>query len=422
MAILVVGALLLSACSAILSAPTATTAPIGLPSNAAVLITPPDQSGSTATQAEIAEVTPEATQPVIAHFERGTEVEIRVVQMIDAAEGWALGRAGVSEDHILKTGDGGETWQDVTPPESMVLPPALDSAAATFFLDVQTGWVAYLVDRVEPVPIEIHFWHTSDGGRSWDRGGRVDPTDYPESPPILLFSDPATGWLLFEHFVGMGHHGFTLLRTQDGGRTWQRLAGAPESESTCHRTGLSFSGSSNGWMTSECPFEPGSGVFLEVSEDGGSTWQTLALPPPTQSPDLFRTVLLCSARSPHLFGPETGMLVVTCSLEDASGTQQRNFLYTTTSGGATWQTSVFPGGELYLLDPGRGWALSKDLQWTEDGGSTWTEIKTVEWEGQFSFVSAQLGWAVARSEAETALVRTTDGGQTWERMEPIISP
>jgi photosystem II stability/assembly factor-like uncharacterized protein len=132
--------------------------------------------------------------------------------------------------------------------------------------------------------------------------------------------------------------------------------------------------------------------------------------------------MLCSTRSPHRYRPEAGKLVATCSIEGAGGAEDRSFLYTTSDGGASWQTAVFPGGELYLLDPSHGWALSTDLHWTEDGGATWTKVKTVAWEGQFSFVNPQLGWAVAHTEQEIALVRTADGGRTWELLEPVISP
>jgi photosystem II stability/assembly factor-like uncharacterized protein len=46
----------------------------------------------------------------------------------------------------------------------------------------------------------------------------------------------------------------------------------------------------------------------------------------------------------------------------------------------------------------------------------------VDWLGQFSFVDEMRGWAVARSADASALVRTTDGGRTWELLEPIVSP
>ena len=369
-------------------------------------------SEPSSTAVPTAEATPEATQPVIALFQPGTEVEIRTIQMIDAAAGWALGRADGSEDHVLKTSDGGETWQDVTPAEPLTVPSAVDAEA--FFLDEETGWVGYVIDLPDSGPIEIHIWRTPDGGRSWEAGGTVSPTVYPENAsPGLLFLNATTGWLLWEWHLGMGHHAFSLSRTFDGGTAWQRLVGPPETESTCPRTGMAFADPSNGWMTGECPFDPGEGALLEVSQDGGVSWQTRDLPPPMPG-EMF-----CSARSPYLFGAAAGKLVLTCS---PAGLQGQSFLYTTRDGATTWQISSFPGGTLYLLDPDHGWALSKDLYWTEDGGATWTKIKTLAWEGQFSFVSAQLGWAVARSEEETALVRTTDGGRAWELMEPIISP
>ena len=415
-------ALMLSACAGGLSPPTPFGETVEQPSSTTVpLPTLTTQPSPTATQTEPPEASPQVTGPAIARLSPGTLVEIRSIQMIDATGGWALGRAGGSDDHVLRTGDGGLTWRDLTPPRPAALPTARGADSAFFFLDNRTGWVADLVDRGETLPIEIDLWHTSDGGQTWELGGRVDPTDYPEAVPILEFTNDTSGWLLLQHFIGMGHHGLTLLRTIDAGDGWERLASMPESETTCVRTGLSFADTANGWMTGECPFEPGS-AMLEVSEDGGTAWQALTLPPPAQAPDLFQTALSCSTRSPHRFRPEAGVLVVTCSTEGASGTEERSFLYTTSDDGASWSTAAFPGGELYLLDPRRGWALSTDLHWTEDGGATWTKVKTVAWEGQFSFVNPQLGWAVAHTEQEIALVRTADGGRTWELLEPVISP
>lgn len=422
-AIMAASVLMLGACDAILPAPSSPAAPTepvtGTPPAAD---TPSGEATETATPTAGIMVNREATDPVIARFEPGTVIEIRFVQMIDADSGWALGRAGGSEDHVLKTSDGGQSWRDLTPTEHQALRSPPDIVERIFFLDDQRGWVAFMVRDAEPGPIEPHFWRTSDGGRSWERGGKVRPVQIPEADPTLLFSDPSTGWLLTQHFAGMGHHGLTLSRTTDGGKNWERLLGMPESESTCFRTGLAFADRSNGWMTGECPFESGEGALLEISQDGGSTWQALTLPPPSQSPDLFQTAASCSANSPHLFDAGSGALVVSCSEAANSGAQQRSFLYSTASGGAEWQTSVFPGGTLYLLDLAHGWAFSRDLYWTDDGGANWTKLNTVEWDGQFSFVGPDFGWAVARSADETALVRTTDGGRTWELLDPVISP
>jgi photosystem II stability/assembly factor-like uncharacterized protein len=55
------------------------------------------------------------------------------------------------------------------------------------------------------------------------------------------------------------------------------------------------------------------------------------------------------------------------------------------------------------------------------GFGEWTHVKTVAWDGQFSFVDASNGWAVATSGDETALVRTTDGGATWGEVDPRVT-
>jgi photosystem II stability/assembly factor-like uncharacterized protein len=60
-----------------------------------------------------------------------------------------------------------------------------------------------------------------------------------------------------------------------------------------------------------------------------------------------------------------------------------------------------------------------------DGGRTWTYVKTVNWDvmtdswwdGQFSFVDPQHGWAIPNFNA---LMNTVDGGRTWALIEPVI--
>jgi len=69
-----------------------------------------------------------------------------------------------------------------------------------------------------------------------------------------------------------------------------------------------------------------------------------------------------------------------------------------------------------------GWSVGRDLYLTLDGGFSWTKVKSVTWDGQFSFVSQALGWAVARSEEAIALVTTSDGGRSWTEIQPRIAP
>jgi hypothetical protein len=108
------------------------------------------------------------------------------------------------------------------------------------------------------------------------------------------------------------------------------------------------------------------------------------------------------------------------------------FLLSTQDLGNSWQTYPLPetdypteylGSRQFLafLNPLQGWLLGRDIFWTEDGGSSWTRVKRVNWDGQFSFIDSDRGWAVVRADGEIALVRTNDGGRTWEQLEPAIA-
>jgi photosystem II stability/assembly factor-like uncharacterized protein len=67
------------------------------------------------------------------------------------------------------------------------------------------------------------------------------------------------------------------------------------------------------------------------------------------------------------------------------------------------------------------------LYQTTNGGQSWTLLKRTGWTGvQLNFLDAKTGWAVACSDAWScyqddarhALVKTTDGGQSWQVLEP----
>ncbi|MFN2275270.1 MAG: hypothetical protein ACK2TX_10530 [Anaerolineales bacterium] len=85
-----------------------------------------------------------------------------------------------------------------------------------------------------------------------------------------------------------------------------------------------------------------------------------------------------------------------------------------------------------LLDTGSG--LFR-LEHSEDGGKTWSLVKTVSWIGQLKFVGAKEGYALAfepptrDTPAElffvdamrpSSLLHTLDGGRTWEEIDPVI--
>jgi photosystem II stability/assembly factor-like uncharacterized protein len=169
------------------------------------------------------------------------------------------------------------------------------------------------------------------------------------------------------------------------------------------------------------------GAFLFQTSDAGQTWQPVTLPAPAKTIDLFSDPLIyCGTQSPVFSSPQEGRLILRCFNTSQDPYITLYFLYTTRDGGVTWTSSTSPAGTLDFTTGENGWALGRDLFRTTDGGQTWSKVKSVNWDGQFSFVSDELGWAVARAETDTAmliaLVQTTDGGITWTEIKPLIGP
>lgn len=117
---------------------------------------PPSLSGGKLTNlTHILWPEPIANQPL----EEGRTVKFSSLHLQDATAGWGLEIAG----HIVRTTDGGTTWQDVTPPNGIY-------NATTFFdLDANHAWA---VDDVQiacgPTGLSwcpgAMIWRTSDGG------------------------------------------------------------------------------------------------------------------------------------------------------------------------------------------------------------------------------------------------------------------
>src|SRR5262249_40394848 len=119
------------------------------------------------------------------------------IQMLNADDGWATAFLAVSHPSdvadtnlVLRTQDGGKTWQDATP-------SAFNSGGSADFLDASHAWYAYLSgadyatgDFSHTVS---HIWRTTNGGRSWAETVLNVPH---MNGHMLEFIDPAHGWLL----------------------------------------------------------------------------------------------------------------------------------------------------------------------------------------------------------------------------------
>jgi photosystem II stability/assembly factor-like uncharacterized protein len=380
---------------------------------------PPESAATVGLPTEPPPPTQPPTGPAIAHLEAGQLILITYIRMLTPTLGWGLGGLEGAQDHVLRTTDGGTTWQDLTPPEPAAEPGDYPKAAVGVFLDAQVARVLYFPLALGSEPYAATAWSTEDGGATWTASQTL-PLDFLGStdfPPQLRFADPDHGWLMAQHGpAGMHRYPIYLLRTDDGGRTWDTVVDpyAGQALQSCNKTGLFFWDASTGWATVDnCPV---TAPELHVTADGGQTWTAQPLPAPANRPTLFEEAL-CVAHSPQLLTPAIGFVGVSCTVG-----LPIEYVYVTQDGGATWQPHLNQGGALVMLSPRVGFALSRRIYQTLDGGVTWNATKVVTWDGQFSWVDERNGWAVARDGQALALVKTDDSGRNWDLLKPRIGP
>jgi photosystem II stability/assembly factor-like uncharacterized protein len=396
-----------------------------LPSTGASQV-PASSLPATQTALSAASATP-PSGPLIAHLTGGQRFEITSIHMLDANHGWAVGGLALVSDHVFRTSDGGQTWQDVTPPEPAASQGSQWQALGAF-MDTSSAWVVYAPPSGNPAPLSVSIWYTRNGGAAW-QVSQLDTSAYQEffNPSHLVFVDNQHGWMLAHVGVGMNHDYVVIAATSDGGASWQVLLDPVKDGGiqSCPKNGMAFGDAKTGWLTADCNgVDPTPHLFQTT--DGGSTWTRLDLPAPAGQPDLF-TNNACGMHSPVVYTALSGIFAMKC-LDNATFKVEHDYLYRTSDGGKTWQINTYPGGDLYFFSPQWGIALYQDLiQQTTDGGQHWTlKSQGITWNGQFSFVDVNTGWAVATSGTALALVRTgTSGGNwdgTWELVRPQVAP
>ncbi len=171
------------------------------------------------------------------------------VAFTDATTGWTC--AG---GKIFKTSDGGVTWVSQYADSSLFLHDL-------FFLDGQRGWAA---GRFGVYGSEFQYestvLRTTDGGTTWQRAnpllGNAIFTD-------VQFISATVGWGIsnaFDSYNGFPYDG-TLMKSTDGGITWNAQISNAFSGPLSY---VHFQDANNGWV--------GGSSFLANTKDGGSTW------------------------------------------------------------------------------------------------------------------------------------------------------
>lgn len=367
-----------------------------------------------------------------------TKVSISYIHMLDIANGWGIGKTAASPaDQILRTADGGVTWQNVTPEAALKSASNPDQAATGFFLDLKDAWVTFHDRGPAPSQQIPAVFFTQDGGKTWKTGAPLNFTNLPQDyyiPSDIAFVDANTGWLFIHLGAGMMHDYFALFGTTDGGQNWKRLVdparenGLPMS---CYKSGMVFTDAKNGWVAGSCE-GVAAGVYFYRTADGGASWSLVNLPAPAEKPAAFTDQqAACGSDIPQFLTPSTGMVPVMCSFLNDNTHQA--WLYTTQDGGKTWKANPLPQpyGRQDFASPGAGWWLGRaqqdasggnQLYFTQNAGQSWKELTKTIWDGQLDFLNETTGWVAATAGDAVALVKTINGGATWQELQPVITP
>ena len=379
---------------------------------------PDSTNGSPAPDSPPIEPTKDMTQvlagDLIPIFPAGTDIIIHEIHMVNNLAGWAIAVEDPEIEHVLRTEDGGNTWQDVTPPQPLVTGDPGFTTVDLGIWDVNTAWVNYAGSDL--------IWTTTNGGVNWD----VVPVIY-ETRGSALFTvlDENHAWAFQFLDAGMQKVYTALIRTSDGGDTWSLLLD-PYTDATIQsfdKTGSVFINADYGWLTRDfrgvTPF-----LHLNETRDGGITWEALDIPTPPSLPDIFNNGA-CGLYNPDLRSTEQGSFRLSCLYIENDQSLERDFLYKTSDGGATWDILDAPGGKIFYISESIMYALARDIYRSDDGGQHWQYIKSVNWDGQFDFINQNTAWVVASDKSdwenpEYALVKTTDGCNSFSIIIPEV--
>lgn len=330
------------------------------------------------------------------------------VRMVDASTGWLATTTQVGQNvvasRIFHTTNGGLSWMDVTPPTMPVgqLTPS--------FLSATTAWVGVGTGVFTPSSSQAHFFFTTNGGLSW-RVSVLVVTPSAAMPGIqTAFSDTQYGWVLDDTGVAAGSVFAVLSRTTDGGASWVQdphplpFPDGPDTFSVTSR--------STGWTTGNM------GAFtvpvVGRTIDGGATWSEQRLAAFLSSSSVGYTTL-----PPTFFSAADGLLPVQAAPFSASSSHPLMLdVYVTHNGGVTWQaTRPVAAATAAFLTAEQGWATDgTTLSGTTNGGHTWHGITPggpFQHVTSLDFVSPDSGWAIVQGGSSSALLHTTDGGQSW---------
>ncbi len=206
----------------------------------------------------------------------------------DEEHGFALRRTPEFYSSIVRSADGGYTWNPVPAAMPCGTPTTAGDprAVGISFVSAVHGWV--LCERYVggSFPVEQRMvMETTDAGATWEAVSVVGPLD-PRDDMTLATSDLPMD--IEMHADGSGLIwclGGSLLQTLDAGKTWRNVSTTPLT-STPQPWIIGSEAATGAWLGVRPDVLP---LAIQWSDDTGSNWSTVAAelhPTPTESQSL----------------------------------------------------------------------------------------------------------------------------------------
>ncbi|MEO3870074.1 oxidoreductase [Nonomuraea sp. B12E4] len=210
----------------------------------------------------------------------GVTARLRGLSPVSRGVVWASGSGGT----VLRTVDGGRSWQNVSPPGTTALE----------FRDIEAFDARRAVALSIGAGPDSRVYRTDDGGRTWTETFRNDePQAFYD---CMAFFDRRHGLAMSDPVDGR----FRILATADGGRSWQVLPSGGMPQALPGEAGFAASGQClvtaggrDAWLATGGAER--SRVFH--SGDRGRTWTVTDTPIPAGDP--ARGVFALAFRDPH---------------------------------------------------------------------------------------------------------------------------
>ncbi|GIF18243.1 photosystem II stability/assembly factor-like uncharacterized protein [Actinoplanes tereljensis] len=280
----------------------------------------------------------------------GTTARFRGLAPVSDKVAWVAGSAGT----ILRTTNGGRSWQSVGPAD----------AAALQFRDIEAFDARSAVALTIGNGPDSRLYTTNDAGRTWTETFRNDdPNAFYD---CVTFLDRRHGLALSDPVDGK----FRILATSDGGQTWAVRSPAGMPAALDGEFAFAASGTCLVSAAGQAWFATGGGAASRVftSTNGGHTWAATATPIPS--------------------GPSAGIYSLAF----------RDRTHGLAVGGDYATPEAAPAGAAHLR--GRTWIVSRTVPGEYRSGAAWTGHGPV-----------------ALAVGPTGSDLTTDAGKTWKRFD-----